>query len=106
MEFKIYRAKEEDLIKGCLRRESAAQQQLFDLYSSKMYGICYRYVRHTMEAEDILVTAFTKIFEKIDQFKGEGSFEGWIRRIIVNEALTHLRKARTMYLETELAQAD
>lgn len=106
MEFKIYRAREEELIKGCLRRERAAQQQLFDLYSSKMYALCYRYVRHAMEAEDILVTAFTKILERIDQFKGEGSFEGWIRRVVVNEALTHLRKSRTMYLETELEQAD
>lgn len=106
MEFKIYRAKEDELIKGCLRRERTAQQQLFDLYSSKMYGLCYRYVRHAMEAEDILVTAFTKIFERIGQFKGEGSFEGWMRRIMVNEALTHLRKSRTMYLETELEQAD
>lgn len=106
MEFKIYRAREEELIKGCLGRDRAAQQQLFDLYSSKMYALCYRYVRHAMEAEDILVTAFTKIFERIDQFKGEGSFEGWIRRVVVNEALTHLRKSRTMYLETELEQAD
>lgn len=106
MEFKIYRAKEDELIKGCLRREPSAQQQLFDMYSSKMYGLCYRYVRHSMEAEDILVTAFTKIFERIDQFKGEGSFEGWIRRIMVNEALTYLRKSRNMYLETELEQAD
>jgi RNA polymerase sigma factor (sigma-70 family) len=106
MEFKIYRSKEEDLIKGCLRRNGAAQQQLFDLYSAKMYALCYRYVRHAMEAEDIMVTAFAKIFERIDQFKGEGSFEGWIRRIMVNEALTFLRKSRTMYLETELDQAD
>src|SRR5688500_10671294 len=106
MEFKIYRAKEETLIKGCLRREKNAQQQLFDLYSAKMYGLCYRYVRHAMEAEDILVTAFTKVFDRIGQFKGEGSFEGWIRRIMVNEALTYLRKSRAMYLETDLEQAD
>lgn len=106
MEFKIYRAKEEELIKGCLRRDRNAQQQLYDLYSAKMYGLCYRYVRHAMEAEDILVTAFTKVFERIAQFKGEGSFEGWIRRIMVNEALTYLRKSRSMYLETELEQAD
>jgi RNA polymerase sigma factor (sigma-70 family) len=106
MEFKIYRSREEELLKGCLKRERTAQQQLFDTYSSKMYGLCYRYVRHAMEAEDILVTAFTKIFEKIDQFKGEGSFEGWMRRIMVNEALTYLRKSRSMYLETDLEQAD
>jgi RNA polymerase sigma-70 factor (ECF subfamily) len=59
-----------------------------------------------MEAEDVLVTAFMKVFDKIDQFKSEGSFEGWIRRIVVNESLTHLRRNRSMYLETELEQAD
>jgi RNA polymerase sigma factor (sigma-70 family) len=106
MSFEIYRAKEQDLIKGCLRRDRVSQQQLFDLYSSKMYAICYRYVKNPMEAEDILVTAFTKIFERISQFKGDGSFEGWIRRVMVNEALTFLRKSRNMYLETDLEQAD
>lgn len=106
MAFTIYRATERELIKGCLKRDRAAQQQLFDLYASKMYAICYRYVKHAMEAEDVLVVAFTKIFDRIDQFKGEGSFEGWIRKVVVNEALTHLRKARTMYLETELQAAD
>lgn len=106
MEFKIYRAKESEMIDGCLRRERAAQQQLFDYYSARMYAICYRYVKNPMEAEDILVTAFTKIFERINQFKGDGSFEGWIRRVVVNEALTFLRRSRTMYLETDLEQAD
>jgi RNA polymerase sigma-70 factor (ECF subfamily) len=59
-----------------------------------------------MEAEDILVTAFTKVFERIDQFKGDGSFEGWIRRIMINESLTYLRRNRTMYLQTDLEKAD
>ena len=106
MSFQIYRAKEQDLIKGCLRRDRVSQQQLFDHFSSKMYAICYRYVKNPMEAEDILVTAFTKIFERINQYKGDGSFEGWVRRIMVNEALTFLRKSRNMYLETDLEQAD
>jgi RNA polymerase sigma-70 factor (ECF subfamily) len=106
MHFKIYRTKEENLIKDCLRRDRRAQQQLFDLYSAKMYGICYRYVRQPMEAEDIVITAFTRIFERIEQFKGQGSFEGWIRRIVVNEALTSLRKSRAMYVETDLEKAD
>src|SRR5689334_5896376 len=106
MEFKIYRAKEHELIQGCLKRDRSAQKRLYETYSSKMYGLCYRYVKDSMEAEDVLVTAFTKIFEKIDQFKSEGSFEGWIRRIVVNEALTHLRRNRSMYLETDLEQAD
>ena len=106
MQFKIYRAKEDELIKGCLRREPHAQRLLYDTYSSKMYAICYRYLKDSMQAEDVLVTSFTKVFEKIGQFKSEGSFEGWIRRIVVNEALTCLRKNRSMYLETELDQVD
>lgn len=106
MEFKIYRAKEVELIEGCMRHDRVAQQRLYDNYSSKMYGICLRYVKDPMQAEDILVTAFAKIFERIGQFKGEGSFEGWIRRIIVNEALTHIRKSKSLYLETDLEQAD
>ncbi|MEX2232682.1 MAG: sigma-70 family RNA polymerase sigma factor [Cyclobacteriaceae bacterium] len=106
MDFTIYRAKEDDLIKGCKRGDHHAQQQLFDLYSSRMYGICARYVKNTMQAEDILVIAFTKVFDKIAQFKGEGSFEGWIRRIMVNESLTYLRKSRSMVIETDLEKAD
>lgn len=106
MEFKIYSAREDELIKGCLKCQKGAQRQLYDMYASKMYALCYRYVKDAMDAEDVLVTAFNKIFDKIGQFKHEGSFEGWIRRIMVNEALTHLRKSRTMYIETNLDQAD
>lgn len=106
MNFTIYRASEDELIKGCLKRDRGAQKCLFDTYSSKMYSVCYRYVKDSMEAEDVLVTAFTKILDKIEQFKNEGSFEGWIRRIVVNEALTHLRRNRSMYLETDLEHAD
>jgi len=106
MQFKIYRAKEDELIKGCLRRDQRAQKLLYDTYSSKMYGICYRYLKDAMAAEDVLVVSFMKVFEKIEQFKHEGSFEGWIRRIVVNEALTSLRRNRSMYLATELEQVD
>jgi RNA polymerase sigma factor (sigma-70 family) len=106
MELKVYRVKEEELITGCLNRDRTAQKQLYERYASKMYALCYRYVHNSMEAEDILVTAFTRIFDRIDQFKGEGSFEGWIRRIMVNEALSYLRRNRSMYLETDLEAAD
>jgi RNA polymerase sigma-70 factor (ECF subfamily) len=106
MDFTIYRAQEDDLINGCRRGDSHAQQRVFDLYSSRMYGICLRYVRSSMQAEDVLVMAFTKVFERISQFKGDGSFEGWIRRITVNEALTSLRRSRVMMVETDLEYAD
>lgn len=106
MNFTIYRSEEHDLVRGCSRGERHAQQRLFDLYSPRMYGICRRYVKNTMQAEDVLVMAFTKVFERIDQFKGEGSFEGWIRRITVNEALTALRRSRVMTVETDLEHAE
>jgi len=106
MELKIYRTKEHDLIKDCRQGDRNAQRELYDLYSSRMYAVCYRYVKNSMEAEDVMVTAFMKVFDHIGQFKGEGSFEGWIRRIMVNEALTHLRRNRHMHLETDITYAD
>lgn len=106
MDFKIYRADEQELIKGCLKRDRVAQKRLYDTFSSKMYALCCRYIKDSMEAEDVLITSFTKILDKIDQYKHEGSFEGWIRRIVVNESLTWLRRNRNMYLETELEAAD
>lgn len=106
MDFKIYRANEQELIQGCRRGDRAAQRRLYDTFSPKMYALCCRYVKDSMEAEDVLVTAFTKILDKIDQYKSEGSFEGWIRRVVVNEALTWLRRNRNMYLELELEAAD
>lgn len=106
MDFKIYRADEQELIKGCIRRERAAQKRLYDTFSPKMYALCCRYIKDSMEAEDVLVTAFTKILDKVGQYKSEGSFEGWIRRIVVNESLTYLRRNRNMYLELELETAN
>lgn len=106
MNFTIYRSNENDLIKGCRRGDRHAQQHLFELYSPRMYGICMRYVKNAMQAEDVLVMAFTKVFERIEQFKGDGSFEGWIRRITVNEALTALRRSRVMMIQTDLEYAE
>lgn len=106
MTLTIYRSNEEKIINGCRKRENSAQRQLYDVFSSQMYALCYRYVRNSMEAEDIMVTGFLKVFEKIDQFKGEGSFEGWIKRIMINESLTHLRRNKFIYLETEIEKAD
>ncbi len=105
MGLQIYRAKETELIEGCQRNKREAQHALYRLYSGKMYALCCRYVKNRTEAEDVLVTAFTKIFEKIGQYKGEGSFEGWIRRVMVNESLTYLRRNKNMYLEMDIEEA-
>lgn len=106
MGLQIYSAKETEWIEGCKRQDSRAQESLYTHYSGKMYALCCRYVPSRMEAEDVLVVAFTKVFERIDQFKGEGSFEGWLRRIVVNESLTYLRRNKNMYLETEVEAVD
>lgn len=106
MTFKIYRAKDQEWIEGCIKGDSTAQKQVFDHFSSKMYAVCCRYIKDKMDAEDVLVTAFTKVFNRIGQFKNEGSFEGWIRRIVVNESLTWLRQHKFMHLETDIEAAD
>jgi RNA polymerase sigma factor (sigma-70 family) len=106
MRFQIYRAEEKDLIDGCKKNDRQAQELLYKRFSGKMYGLCCRYIKDKMEAEDVLVVAFTKIFQRIDQYKGDGSFEGWIRKIIVNESLTYLRKNKNMYLELDVEAAD
>ena len=106
MGFQIYRAKEKEWIEGCKRHDAHAQKLLYEHYSTKMYALCCRYISSKMEAEDVLITAFTKLFQRIEQYKGEGSFEGWLRRIVVNESLTYLRRNKNMYLETEIEAAD
>jgi len=78
---------EDELIRGCLKGESSCQKEIFHRFASRMLGVCNRYARNGADAEDILQDAFIKVFDKIHQFKFEGSFEGWIRRIVVNTAL-------------------
>ena len=106
MEFQIYRAKDVELIEGCKRQDRQAQKRLYDQYASKFYVLCCRYIKNKMEAEDVLIAAFTKILNRIDQYTGEGNFEGWMRKVVVNDALSYLRKNKNMYLETDIAAAD
>lgn len=97
---------EAQLIKALQKADPKAQRQLYDKYASRMLGICRRYVGDPMTAEDILVEGFMKVFDKIDQFKSEGSFEGWIRRIMVNEALGYLRQQKRNQEVTDLDEAN
>lgn len=95
---------EESLITGCKNQKASAQKALFDKYSGLMLSICNRYIHDRLEAEGTMVTAFVKIFEKINQYSGEGSFEGWIRRITVNESLTYIRKNKNMSLNIDIEE--
>lgn len=96
---------EEKLIEACRKGDRKAQYELYEKYAPLMFSVCRRYVMQLQEAEDILVCGFTKVFQKLDQFKGQGSFEGWVRRIMVNEALTFIRRNKSMYLEVEIEKA-
>jgi RNA polymerase sigma factor (sigma-70 family) len=81
-----------DLLEGCKRGDRKMQRELYERFASKMYGVCLRYASNAEEAEDILQEGFIKVFNKIGSFRGEGSFEGWIRRIFVNTAIEQYRK--------------
>ncbi len=83
-----------NIIKGCQASESGAQRALYELFKTKMYGICLRYTGNYDDAQDVLQDGFLKVFEKIKQFEFKGAFEGWIRRIMVNTAI---EKYRTQY---------
>jgi len=90
---------ESELIEACKNGSSKAQKLLYEQHSGKMFGVALRYVGNHHEAEDVLVTAFMKVFEHLDSFKSEGSFEGWIRRIVSNEALGLIRKRKKVFME-------
>jgi RNA polymerase sigma-70 factor (ECF subfamily) len=89
---------EHDIIKGCLKNDRASQKALYEQYYSKMLGVCLRYAKDKDEAKDILHEAFLKVFTNLKNFNGTGSFEGWIRRIMVNTSIDHLRKNKQNYL--------
>lgn len=82
-----------ELIKGCVHEDRKCQKEIFRRYAGKMLTICRRYARHHMEAEDLLQDAFIKVFDNIEKFKYKGSFEGWIRRIVVNTAIRNYQKS-------------
>jgi len=85
---------ESDLISGCLEGDRRMQTELYRRFSPRMYGVCLRYAANAEEAEDILQEGFIKIFKKLDSFRKEGSFEGWIRRVFVNTAIEHFRRKK------------
>jgi RNA polymerase sigma-70 factor (ECF subfamily) len=98
--------KETDLIKACKDQNAKAQRMLYDKYASIMLGLCRRYIQGELEAEDVMIKGFMKVFAKIDLYEGKGSFEGWMKRIMINESLTFIRQNKAMYLETDIEAAD
>lgn len=81
------------IIRECLKNNKLAQKELYERLSSRMYSLCIRYIGDRETAKDILHDGFIVLFSKLDTYKGEGSFEGWARRIFITTALMHLRKS-------------
>lgn len=91
-----------ELAKACVKGDRKAQKELYDLHGAKMMSLCARYVNDTSTAEDILQEGFIKVFQKISQYTGKGPLGGWIRMIMINTALIHIRKEKKWMLSEEI----
>ncbi|MEY3424805.1 MAG: hypothetical protein RL679_163 [Bacteroidota bacterium] len=94
------------LVIECVKGDSRAQRMLFERFSKKMLGVCMRYAKSTEQAEDVLQDGFIKVFSKLNDFKHDGSLEGWIRRIMVNTSLDQIRKENKLLGNTSLDNVD
>ena len=90
------------IVAECLNNNRLAPQELYGKLASRMYSLCMRYVGNKETAKDILHDGFIILFSKLDTYKGEGSFEGWARRIFINAALMHIRKSDVLKFSEEV----
>ena len=95
---------ESDIIEGCKKSDRKAQNLLFHKYAPIMLSICLRYLRQKEIAEDVMVHGFYKVFSKIASYKNQGSFEGWMKRIMINECLMELRKRKSEFLTVAIEE--
>lgn len=95
----------DELIKNCLAGKRKAQETLYKQFAPKMLGVCLRYATDKMEAEDMLQNGFIKVFYHLDGYRGEGSFEGWIRRIMVHSSIEYYRRNHKMMQVIDLDEA-
>lgn len=105
MSKKYDQSDEKLLVRGCIKRHPAAQRALYERFSSLMMGVCYRYARTRTDAEDILQEGFIRVFNNIDQYRSEGSLEGWVRRIMVTSAINFLNKNKYLQLNIDMEYA-
>ena len=96
---------EHDLIAGCKREEMWARKELYERYAGAMLSLCMRYIGDRDIARDVLQDSFYKVFTKVDDYSGAGSFEGWMKRIFVNTALEQLRKKRFLPIISEYEES-
>ena len=96
---------EEVILEGCLRNDSVAERELYNTYSPKMLAVCFRYAHSREDAEDMLQEAFIKVFTQLRTFENRGSFEGWIRRIVVHTCINTLKKNKKFNESVDLIHA-
>jgi RNA polymerase sigma factor (sigma-70 family) len=101
-----FQMSDEELVEGCVRKDAKAQRYLFDTYSRRLMGVCSRYCDNREEAEDVLQEGLIKIFERIGSFRGNGSLEGWMRKIMVNTALDHFRKQKAFRNSFDISEME
>lgn len=89
--------KERELVKACLKGDIKSQKSLYNQYAPKMMGVCWRFAKSRSEVEDLLQDGFLKVFSDLPQYKGKGSLEGWVRQVIVNVALQHVRRKKLVF---------
>lgn len=92
---------EKQLIRRAAKNNREAQQQLYDLHSAKMLSVCRQYVKDLQHAEEVMLNGFFKVFKHLKDFRHEGSFEGWIRRIMIREAISFLRTQKKVEFRDE-----
>jgi RNA polymerase sigma-70 factor (ECF subfamily) len=93
---------EKEIIRLAIENNRSAQQKIYAQFSSKMLSVCRQYIKDIHQAEDIMITAFMKVFTNLKNFQHNGSFEGWIRRIMVNECISHIRvQKKVSFIEDE-----
>lgn len=99
---------EEHIIRKCRKQDRKAQKVLYEHFEARMFRVCYRYLNHQQDTEDVLVTGFLKVFRGLKAFdyRGPGSLEAWIRRIMINEALMALRKQKRLRFDSDEGLAE
>jgi len=97
---------EKQLIQHCLSNEEGALDELYRQYAPKLYGVCLRYTKNKEEAEDLLHDGFIRILDHLKKFRHEGSFEGWMRRIMVTSAINYLRRKNKYQSDIDPELAD
>ena len=92
---------EPELIQRLQKGEGKAHKVVYEKYAGIMLGICLRYLKNQMDAEEVMLNGFVKIFQHVNQYESKGSFEGWMKRVVINEALGFLRKKEPLHLAIE-----